>query len=150
MAFLRCMCYLALSGAGLFLLGRILPKGWFQPKRFPYRSRKHEEKLFKKLKVKKWQNKLPDMSKILPRWMPPKHLLGNYKERLQLMIQETCIAEFIHKLCAVSGLYCLKIWPGAGGCVVVSIHVMLLNLPYILIQRFNRPRLMALKEKLHT
>ena len=39
-------------------------------------------------------------------------------------------------------------WPGMGGVVVTAIFILLLNVPYILIQRYNRPRLMRLQTKL--
>lgn len=64
------------------------------------------------------------------------------------MIQETCVAEFIHAANCILGLYCLKIFPGIGGIIVVFIYAVVFNLPYILIQRYNRPRLIRLYKHL--
>ena len=36
------------------------------------------------------------------------------------------------------------IWPGAGGIIVTVIYILLGNLPFIIIQRYNRPRLQRL------
>ena len=36
------------------------------------------------------------------------------------------------------------LWPGWGGAIVLAVWVLLANLPFILIQRYNRPRLMRL------
>ena len=38
----------------------------------------------------------------------------------------------------------LSLWPGWGGAIVLAVWVLLANLPFILIQRYNRPRLMRL------
>ena len=66
MKFLHCALYLAVTGIIAFLVGRIVPKSWFQEDRFPYRSYPVEQKLYRALRVKKWQSKVPDMSRIFP------------------------------------------------------------------------------------
>ena len=66
-------CFLYLAGTGIlgFLLGRIVPKRWFCADRFPFRVRPWEQKLYQALRVKQWQNKVPDMSRVFPKLMPP-------------------------------------------------------------------------------
>ena len=104
--------------------------------------------LYEKLNIRKWQAKVPDMSRILPFLMPPKNLTGDYAQRLPGMIRETCVAEITHITVSILGLPCLRIWPGMGGVTVTAIFILLLNVPYILIQRYNRPRLIRLYRKL--
>lgn len=148
--FWSCFWYLIATGAISFLIGRIIPKGWFRADAFPYRAYDFEKngKLYESLNIRHWQNRLPDMSRILPGWMPAKNMAGDYKARLPQMLQETCVAELIHTLLCISGLYCLKLWPGAGGVLTVILYITFFNLPYILIQRYNRPRLLRLAQKL--
>lgn len=150
MDFWICFWYLIISGIIAFFIGRLLPKKWFRPDIFPYRSFQFEKdgQIYDKLKIRIWQNKVPDMSRILPKFIPAKNLAGNYRERLSDMLQETCIAEFIHSLLCFSGLYCLKLLPGIGGIAVTVIYIVFFNLPYIIIQRYNRPRLMRLAKKI--
>ena len=150
MEFWICFCFFAISGVLGFLLGRVLPKKWFRPEGFLFRCRQFERggKLYEKLHIRRWQNHLPDMSRILPGVMPPKNLSGDYAARLPLMLQETCVAEFIHLFLCVTGLHSLRLWQGIGGVVVYLIFVIVFNLPYIIIQRYNRPRLMTLYKKL--
>ena len=62
------------------------------------------------------------------------------------MIQETCAAELTHLLAAVAGLWCLHLWPGAGGITVAAVFA-LINMPFILIQRYNRPRFLRLQKR---
>ena len=104
--------------------------------------------LYEKLNIRKWQARVPDMSRILPFLMPPKNLSGNYSDRLPTMIRETCVAEITHIVVSILGLPCLAIWPGVGGIAVTAIFILQLNVPYILIQRYNRPRLIRLYRKL--
>lgn len=147
--FWRCACYIAATGIFSFFLGRILPKKWFMAEKFPYKEYRFEQggKFYERLQIHKWQNKVPDMSKIVPSLMPPKKLTGDYEEKLPRMIEETCVAEFIHGLLCFSGLACIGLWQGIGGWVVSLINIALFNLPFVLIQRYNRPRLGKLMRK---
>ncbi len=149
MRFWDCVWLLVCNGILGFLLGRFLPKEWLQPDRFPFAGYAWEQggRAYEKLGIRRWQNRLPDMSKLFPKLMPPKDLQGDYGARLPVMIRETCVAELMHGVHALAGLHCLQLWPGAGGLVMALLNALLFNLPFILIQRFNRPRLQRLAEK---
>ena len=125
-SFLHCALYLAATGIGAFFLGRLLPKTWFRGDAFPYRCYPFEQKLFRVLHIKDWQSRVPDMSRILPGLMPDKKLTAETFSDLPRMIQETGVAEMI------------------GGVLVTAVYILLGNLPFILIQRYNRPRLQRL------
>jgi len=150
MNLLKCAIYLALTGIAGFFIGRIIPKGWLKPEKGWFRSFAFERSgaVYEKLGIRKWHKRLPDMSRILPFMMPAKNLSGNYEERLPVMIQETCIAEIVHIAVSILGLRCLWMWPGVGGIIVTIIYIGLLNMPFVLIQRYNRPRLLRLQQKL--
>jgi len=149
MNFLKCVLYLMAIGVVSFFAGRVIPKSWLKFQKGIFKCRAYEKngKLYECLNIKKWQNKVPDMSRILPFMMPPKNLAGDYQGRLPVMIRETCTAELIHVFLCIAGLPVLKILPGVGGIVVYLLYVVVFNLPYILIQRYNRPRLIRLYEK---
>ena len=147
MKLLYCVIYYIVLGVFSFLLGRILPKGWFNSRAFPYKPLDFEAGLYKKLRVKQWQNTLPDMSCILPKLMPPKKMTADYGSRLPRMLQETCVAEFIHVLLSILGLFGICIMPDAWGALFYAAYFLLGNLPFILIQRYNRPRLVRVYEK---
>lgn len=149
MKFLKCTIYLATIGLLSFIIGRCLPKNIFNENLFPYKSLDWEKEgtIYTKLKIKKWQNILPDMSKIVPQFITQKKMSHDFKDNLPLMITETCIAEFIHFILCIAGLYCLSIWEGLGGLVMSTLNFFA-NLLYIIIQRYNRPRLLKLKNKL--
>lgn len=84
------------------------------------------------------------MSRILPSTMPPKRVsINDGVPALELLLKETCIAEITHELLCFFGFACTLIWRGLGG-FCVSVIYMLGNLPYIIIQRYNRPKLRKL------
>ena len=65
MGFLRCCVYYGILAVVSFFIGRLLPKSWFHGDKFPYRCANWEAKLFRFLRVHEWQDKVPDMSKIV-------------------------------------------------------------------------------------
>ncbi len=149
--FLRAALYLIVTGFAAFLIGRILPKHWFHGDAFPYRDYPFEQKgnLYRKLYIQKWHTRVPDMSRLFRRWMPPKRLPANpTSAQIELMVQETCVAEFTHLALLAVGLPVLWLWPGPGGIALYAVDALLGNGIFILIQRFNRPKLMHLCERL--
>ena len=62
-----------------FFIGRLLPKSWFHGDKFPYRCASWEAKLFRFLRVHEWQDKVPDMSKIVPKLIPAKKLGTDFR-----------------------------------------------------------------------
>lgn len=146
---LRCVIWLALVGIMGFLLGRIIPAKWIHPGKGMFGCFDFEQngRIYEKLGIRKWHKKLPDMSRILPFMVPAKNMRGAYKDRLNVMIHETCVAEIVHHVMNVCALHCLRLWPGMGGLCVTLLYI-LLNLPFVLIQRYNRPRLLHLQKRL--
>lgn len=145
MEFFYCIFYLAGLGLLSFLLGRLLPKRIFAYDAVPFRPFGWEKggRVYEKLGIRKWQNLVPDMSRILPGMMPAKQLVKHDLADLPLMLQETCVAEFTHLFLALAGFVCPLIWKGWVSRVLAILYFVG-NLPYILIQRYNRPRLRRL------
>ena len=131
-----------------FFAGRFIPKSWINPDSFPFKSYSFENKgkIYDKCGVRKWQSKVLDMSKLFPKFIPQKKLEGDVESAMPLMIKETCIAELIHWLLIIPGFYCLSLWEGPGGVMIVILYE-LGNIPYIIIQRYNRPRFTAMQKR---
>lgn len=147
---IKCILYFALIGVVGFLMGRILPKSLFVGDRFPFRLFRWEKQgtVYELLGVRKWKEKLPDMSAILPKLMPSKRLPKDATSaQLERMVQETCVAEWTHGLLCVAGFGCVLIWKGVWGWVVSIVYALLGNFPFIIIQRYNRPKLMRILQK---
>lgn len=114
MGFLRCCVYYGILAVVSFFIGRLLPKSWFHGDKFPYRCASWEAKLFRFLRVHEWQDKVPDMSKIVPKLIPAKKLGTDFRAQLPRMIEETCVAEFTHFALILLGFYALRLWPGTA------------------------------------
>lgn len=149
--FFRCFIYLIFTGLGAFFLGRILPKTWFRFDRFPYRAFAFEQdgKIYNALHISTWKEKLPDMSRIFPTLIPSKRLPKKMSaKQINDMLCEACVAEFIHTLLCISGIACIWLWKGAGGWILYILYV-LGNIPFNLIQRYNRPKLARILNRLY-
>lgn len=142
MKLLQCAIYIAFIGIAANPIGNALPRQWFLWDRFPYRSFQweHDGSIYLKLRIREWKDKLPDMSRI-DQNMYPKHVdLHKSGENLTRLVQETCVAEFCHWMLILLSAAVLWIWKGIGGKIIYLLCI-LGNLPFIIIQRFNRPRL---------
>lgn len=149
LSFLFCIIYLAAIGVIGFIVGRLLPHRLLDENRFPFRPFSFEKdgRIYEKIGIKKWQSRIPDMSRMLPRFMPAKKLEKDFAGKLPVMIKETCVAELIHLILALLAPVCLYIRRGIGG-IVLTVLYELGNLSFILVQRYNRPRLLRLQQKL--
>ena len=148
MGLFGCLIYIGANGLVFFLLGRLIPRDALDENSFPFRSFEFEEdgRIYDRIGIKSWMNRLPDMSRMLPRLMPTKKLDGKMTEKLPVMIKETCMAELIHLLLIPSGFVCLFIWRGTGGVIVTAVYE-IVNFLFVLIQRYTRPRLIGLYRK---
>lgn len=144
MGFWYCVIYIAVLGVLSFIIGRLLPKGWFHADKFPYKTAAGEQKIYQALRVKSWQSKVPDMSRLFRHIMPAKKMTAETVADIPRMLEETCVAELTHTLLSIMGLAMLWLWPGWGGIIVTIIYILLGNVPFIIIQRYNRPRLQRL------
>ena len=109
-------------------------KKWFCEKAF-------ERKLYDKIKVKKWKKHLPTFT--------PEYF--NLKERsVPEIIEATCQAEVVHEVimlfCFVPVIF--SVWFGSLGVfLITSCASFLFDGIFVIIQRYNRPRLMRLLKR---
>jgi len=141
--------YVAVTGFISYLIGEALPRKWFDENRFPYREFSWEKfgKIYDKFKIKKWKTKLIDMSKIMVHMISKTVKFNATTKQLSELIKETCVAEFIHLVLCLTSVGVYWIWDGITG-VFVWILCIIGNIPYIMVQRYNRPHLKALREKM--
>lgn len=144
------LIYLGVLGILCFPAGRWFANVIWNPDLFPFKEHRWEDggKIYDRLlKIKKWKDKVPDVSKWLPNVVPRKKLTRPSIEELDDMIQETCVAELIHMLLCVLSVPVLFISPGITGIAVLILDVFLGNLPFAIIQRYNRFRYLKTRRK---
>lgn len=131
-------------------VGQSLPRRWFHPDRFPFRAWAWEKdgSVYRRLGIQQWKDLVPDMSKILPDMVPKRVDLRETADNAMRLVQETCVAEAVHAALMVLAVGIVLLCPNRWGVAIALFDALLLNLPYILIQRYNRPKLLRLAERL--
>lgn len=152
----KCFLYFAFLGIASHFFGERLQRSKFCYDRHPYAPFSWEDDgnfYNKVLHIRKWRHLLPDKSQKV-KSMYRKKLGTNLSSRhLLRLLQETCVAEFVHNALIVFSPFVLFFVRGNVAFVCMLLF-MLGNLPFVMIQRYNRPKLARLyraaliKEKL--
>lgn len=137
----------ALAGVITLFAGIPVPRRIFHYRAFPFRAYAFEKngRIYTKLKVHKWKDGLPDASKTIKSMMLKKVNMKMDSAAMEMLVRETCVAEIVHwLLIALTPLYSITVPLGYG--IVFSVIYALCNLPFIIVQRYNRPRLIQAME----
>lgn len=115
-----------------------------------YKQRKFEKKLFKIIKIHEWKDKIPEIGKMACNFGKDKLEDSSDISYLNLFIKETCVGEMVHLFSMIFGILVIFIlpinyWLWIG--LIVCIINIVLNIPLLLIQRYNRPRLLLLLKR---
>nr|WP_122012340.1 glycosyl-4,4'-diaponeurosporenoate acyltransferase [Maliibacterium massiliense] len=141
----------ALIGLFMTIVGLLIPSRWLKPQAWIYRPRAFEEEgafYQKHFAIVKWKDVMPTATKLLHLGFSKGSLRSLSPEYLQTFIVETCRAELTHlMLILLSPLFYLWNTPGWGTAMMLC--GILGNVPYIMIQRYNRPRFMRMLAHLH-
>ena len=139
-------------GALSAICGNFIPRERIDYYKFPFRQYKFEMegKLYRFFKIENWKLKLPDISEYITSVFPKTvnlDLLKKDGEYFVRFAKETCISEFVHVfLILISPLYLFLNWDISWGIGVMLIDIVV-NIPFIMIQRYNRPRLVLIAER---
>lgn len=135
-------------GLASHCLGEALPRRWFRYNAAPWRAFRWERegKIYRRVGIERWKDRLPDASRHAGD-MVRKRLEGDRSaEHLLRLVRETCVAECIHWLLWLVSPVLLAVMKKPWSLVMTALYG-LSNLPFILIQRYNRPRLARLYER---
>lgn len=151
MGFGHAVIYTASLGVVSHYVGQALPRRWFHPDRFPFKSFRWEQEgnVYRRLGVQHWKDLVPDMSKVMPDMITKRVSLRGTAEEAMTLVQETCVAEAVHGVLMVLSVGNYLLCQNLLGLAVTLFDAIFLNLPYWIIQRYNRPKLLRLAEKLH-
>ncbi len=135
-------------GALAFLGGELLPRKNFDYTAFPYRSFRWEKngQIYEKLQIRKWKDHVPDMSKHVKTMFAKEIVNPRDPEYTRRLILETCVAELTHDVLVLLSPIFPQYMTGVYADIAMLLYA-LGNIPFILIQRYNRPRLVMLMEK---
>ena len=146
---IKVITYFAVIGILAHVIGEALPRRIFSPRAFWFSQKRWEQegRIYERLGIRGWKDRLPDMSKIC-RYMTRKALpRGVASDHVNTLVRETCVSEAVHvTLCLISP-FALLLWRGWGSYLACIAYI-LGNLPFIMIQRYNRPQLIRLAQRL--
>ena len=148
--FFYCVAIVCLPAIVVAILVRIIPRTFYNPKNKIFSVRKGEDKLFAKLNVKKWKEKIPEAGKT--GGFARDHI---YEPRnpdyIKKYIIEGCIAEALHTLSILWGFVSLIFLPKhliLPMGVPLTLFNFFVHFFPMLIQRYMRPRLLKTLERL--
>ena len=132
-------------------VARLLPKGCANHESKVYVVSKEEKKFYENIKIRKWKDKIPEMGHFTGfrknKLADPKSL--EYVERFLL---ESCYGEIGHFFSCFVGFVILLFYPISEIWLAVSIPVAIINifmnLPSLLILRYNSYKLRVLRNSL--
>lgn len=144
----RCVFIGCVIGPMAFFLGQLLPRPNFDYMAYPYKSFKWEcdGLVYTKLGIQFWKDTVPDMSRYIRSMVKKKISVFRSAEYLDGLIRETCVAELVHYMLILLSPIFLLFMDGIAGWLGAASYC-ILNLPFILIQRYNRPRLVQLLQR---
>lgn len=126
-----------------------LPKKLYSYRAWLFRERAWEQggRFYERhLYIKKWKCRLPEISDFIKSYFAKKHLKNNSPDYLEVFLRESCKAELSHWLIISSSVLFL-FWSDFASALGIFLLAVILNLPYVIIQRYNRPRLVRLLRK---
>jgi glycosyl-4,4'-diaponeurosporenoate acyltransferase len=101
----------------------------------------------RRLRIDRWKDKLPEAGGLFRGGVSKRHLPGYDVAGLELFVRETRRAELAHWWALCCGpVFVLWNPPLAAGLLIG--YGVVVNLPFVLIQRYNRFRTQALLERL--
>ena len=134
-----------------FFLNRI-PDEYFHSKTVLFKSRKFERdgKIYKRIfKINKWKRLLPDGAKAFKNGFQKKHIIEMKSEYIFAFIAETKRAELMHWL-SILPFFIFGFWSPGFVVWIMLAYALLFNIPPIIAQRYNRPRLQKLYKRMKT
>ncbi|SHH87732.1 UDP-N-acetylglucosamine:LPS N-acetylglucosamine transferase [Sporobacter termitidis DSM 10068] len=125
------------------ILSLKVPPKLLDYRRWLYKAKKWEangtvyQRIFK---VKRWKDALPELSDFIKTIFPRKRIAAFDKNHMQKYLLESCRAELTHWGIILSS-FLFGIWNDFIKTALMVLLAIGLNLPYVIIQRYNRPRL---------
>jgi len=146
------ICFI-LWGAIQYSVGKlimIVPDKYLSPYSVLFKTQKWEDdgKIYNRIfKVKKWKHLLPDGAAAMKGGYKKKHLTDFSKNNLEIFLIESCRAELSHFI-AILPFWVFGFFVPPIVILYMLIYALAVNIPCILVQRYNRPRIIKLIEKM--
>lgn len=127
---------------------RFSPKKWFDPRLKIYKVASKEKYLYQKIGIKGWKDKIPELGKIAH--FSKTKIESNETTYLLKFASETCYAEVMHVLSIIFTFLPVIFAPTEARFTFafpIAVINLFLQIPPVLVQRYNRPKLLILYER---
>ena len=127
-----------------------MPDRLFDPRKFPYRSVcwEAEGRVYRRyLRVDRWKPLLPDGGALFKKSVRKRHLDCRSPAELDRFLTESCRGELTHWL-AILPVGVFALFTPVGVFLLMILYALVINLPCIIAQRYNRPRVASLRANL--
>jgi glycosyl-4,4'-diaponeurosporenoate acyltransferase len=118
-------------------LARLRRDSWLlRPRPFERHGRRYEQALH----IQRWKDHLPEAGGLFAGGVSKRHLAGTVgRAGLDRFVAETRRAEYGHWL-AIAGSPLFALWNPLSGLVLMTAYSVVVNAPFIAVQRYNRQR----------
>jgi glycosyl-4,4'-diaponeurosporenoate acyltransferase len=127
-----------------------IPRRSFDTGFWLYKQRKWEKdgKIYVRIfRLRKWKKRLPDGAALFKKGFKKKHLKELDNVYLDDFIRETCRAELTHWIMFLFSLV-FFIWNPWWVGIMMIVYAIMVNVPCVIIQRYNRIRLKRVHSRL--
>jgi len=100
----------------------------------------------RRLRIHRWKDRLPDAGDLFRGGVSKRHLPAYDAAGLQAFARETRRAELAHWWAMCCGPI-FVLWNAPLAAVLLVAYGVVVNLPFVLIQRYNRARIQALADR---
>lgn len=127
----------------------LLPVSLFHERMWLYRIRSWERNgsfYAKFFRIDLWKDRLPDGASWFSQGFAKKGLAQQDSNYLDRFVKETCRGELAHWFVIIVAPLFFLFNPWYAGIIMIF-YAFLANLPCIMVQRYNRPRLIRIRDK---
>lgn len=136
----------------LALVCLLIPDRAFDPTRFFWRAHawEREGRVYEDaFRVRRWKHLLPDGGGVWKKRGYKKRNLSDYsEENLRRFLVETSRGELTHWL-GITPFWVFGLFAPGSVVWIMLIYALVVNLPCIIAQRYNRPRVLALYRRMY-
>ncbi len=139
----------AVIQTGIAYLAVQLPASLFDHRAWLFRTRAWERggAIYQDLfRVKQWKTRLPTGGALFAGGFSMKRLASWDRDYLERWVLESCRSELCHWV-AMLPAPLFFLWNPIPVGVVMIVYAIAFNVPLVLVQRYNRPRLLALVQR---
>jgi glycosyl-4,4'-diaponeurosporenoate acyltransferase len=148
-ALLLCFVFWPLFQVLAASICRLLPDRLLDPSSFYFRAHLWERsgRIYERIfRIRKWKKYLPDGGAVVKGGYRKKRLTDFTDENLKRFLIESCSAELTHVF-AVPPFILFGLFVQPYVVVLMFFYAVLVNVPCIVSQRYNRPRVSALLDR---